>query len=249
MKELSERFLLPLGIDVATLMAIHTLYMDNPILTGVLAAIFLLALLFRFSRFKLVLAAFATLFGSSGEILCAAPGIELWVYKNPSYWNIPSWLPMIWPILMMTFVEMATYIHDCLVRRVQREVSGLLVRLAMTLVLVYAMYTFIHIQWVIASVFLVFLILMLVFARGPYNIVLFWMGAFGGSLGEYLCIRSGVWFYTRPFFADFGVPLSLPLAWGLSANIILMLTRASLGRRRGQVPGSRAADQLTGGCP
>lgn len=242
MKDFTSRLVLPLGIDVATLVAICTLYSINIILTVVIGIIFLFTLLFRFSRYKLILVAFATLFGTGGEMLCCAPGIELWIYKNPSFWGIPSWLPMIWPILMMTFTEMAAYMHELFSATVTEEGYRLILKLAMALVLVYSVYTFFRIQWFIATVFFIFLVLMIIFAHKPFHIVLFWMAALGGSLGEYICIQNEVWYYTRPFFSEIGIPLSLPLAWGLSANIIFILSRACLGQHHDPAPGYEAAN-------
>lgn len=237
MKDFALRFLLPLGIDAATLAAICMLYMDNLTLTVLIAIIFSFTLLFRFSYYKLTLAFLATLFGTVGEVLCCFPGIELWIYENPSFYSIPSWLPMIWPILMMTFAEMASYINEFFTTRVKKELYSFVLNLAATILLVYAVYTFLHIQWVIATVFFLFLVFIFVFAKAPYNIVLFGVGAFGGFLGEYICLQSGVWHYTRPFYSEIGVPLSLPLAWGLSLNIIFILTRLCLGQSRDQLSG------------
>jgi hypothetical protein len=103
MSAIAERVLLPLGIDGVLLVAICMFYLNTPLLTGLIAVLFCFTLLFRFSRSMRRLAALATLFGASGELLCTAPGINLWVYENPSFWNIPAWLPLIWPILLITF--------------------------------------------------------------------------------------------------------------------------------------------------
>jgi hypothetical protein len=237
MRTIAERVLLPLGIDGALLVAICMFYANAPLLTGLVAALFCFTLLFRFSQSKVRLAALATLFGAGGELLCTAPGINLWVYEHPSFWNIPAWLPLIWPILLITFTDMATFVHQQLAVRVRERTYWFIVRLSQAVAAAYALYTFARIQWVIASVFLVFFVLLFLYARQPDRIVLFWVAAVGGSVGEYLCIRSGVWHYTRPFFAEFGVPLSLPLAWGLSANIILLLARMSLQRSCAHKPG------------
>ena len=237
MRAIAERVLLPLGIDGVLLVAICMFYSNTPLLTGLTGALFCFTLLFRFSRSVLRLAAFATLFGAGGELLCTAPGINLWVYENPSFWNIPAWLPLIWPILLITFTDLATFVHQQIAIHLRGRVYWSIVRLSQALAVVYALYTLVRIQWVIASVFLVFFVLLFLYARQPDSIVLFWVAAVGGSMGEYICIQSGVWHYTRPFFAEFGVPLSLPLAWGLSANIILLLTRTSLRRSRERKPG------------
>ena len=136
MRAIVERVLLPLGIDGFLLVAICTFSMNTPLLTGLVAALFCFTLLFRFSRSVLRLAALATLFGTSGELLCTAPGINLWVYENPSFWNIPAWLPLIWPILLITFTDLATFVHQQLLIHVRERVYWLIVRLTQAVAVV-----------------------------------------------------------------------------------------------------------------
>ena len=178
MSAIAERVLLPLGIDGVLLVAICMFYLNTPLLTGLIAALFCFTLLFRFSRFMLRLAALATLFGASGELLCTAPGINLWVYENPSFWNIPAWLPLIWPILLITFTDLATFVQQIAIH-LRGRVYWLIVRLTQALAVVYFLYTLVRIQWVIASVFLVFFVLLFLYARQPDSIVLFWVAAVG----------------------------------------------------------------------
>jgi len=44
--------------------------------------------------------------------------------------------------------------------------------------------------------------------------------AFLGTPSEMLCVKFGVWQYHYPYFSTIGMPISLPMAWGLSAVII-----------------------------
>lgn len=223
-----HRLLLPLGIDLAALAAICLFYENNTLLAAILGALLAVALAHRFSRFKLILAAWAGFFGTLGEIVCCAPAVRLWIYENPTFLGLPGWLPLVWPILLLTFTEMADCLDAVAEQRFGESARTLLTHAALALIVMYAGVAFFLIHKVIAGVFLIFLILMLLFSRSLHGMLLFWVAAFGGSLGEYICIQNGVWTYTRPFFTAFGIPLSLPLAWGLSANIIFMLTRSCL---------------------
>lgn len=231
MTDTVHRLLIPLSIDLAALVAICTLYENNALLAVIMGALLILALAHRFSRFKLILAAWAGFFGTLGEIVCCTPAVRLWIYKNPTFLGLPGWLPMVWPILMLTFTEMADYLHDVAEHRFTPKTRTALTYAAIGLMVSYAGFAFFHIHKVIAGVFLIFLILMLMVSRDLKRMLLFWVAALGGSVGEYICIQNGVWIYTRPFFRAFGIPLSLPLAWGLSANIIVMLTRRCLPAR------------------
>ena len=50
--------------------------------------------------------------------------------------------------------------------------------------------------------------------------MLFCVAALLGLLGEASAIAAGVWTYTIPFFTRWGIPISMPLAWGLSAVML-----------------------------
>lgn len=220
--------LLPLSIDLAALSAICALFENNALLSVIMGALLIVALVHRFSRFKLILVAWAGLFGTMEEIICCTPAVRLWIYKNPTFLGLPGWLPMVWPILLLTFREMADYLNHVAEHHFRKRTRTALTYVAIGLLVSYSGVAFFHIHKVIAGVFLIFLILMLIVSRDLKSLLLFWVAALGGSLGEYICIQNGVWVYTRPFFTAFGIPLSLPLAWGLSANIIFTLTRRCL---------------------
>lgn len=50
------------------------------------------------------------------------------------------------------------------------------------------------------------------------DIYFFFVGALAGSFGEIICVNFNVWKYTNPTF--FGVPIWLPLAWGLASVVV-----------------------------
>ena len=65
-----------------------------------------------------------------------------------------------------------------------------------------------------------------IFSRKPINVWLFVAVAAGGFFGEFVCVQHDVWYYTHPAIKSIGMPLSLPIAWGVSANIVWLLARA-----------------------
>jgi len=79
----------------------------------------------------------------------------------------------------------------------------------------------------VSIIMFVFLALALVFAHRPFHALLFVMAALIGFSGEFLCVRWGVWHYTRPVLASLGMPVSLPLAWGLSALLVWLAALAT----------------------
>ena len=51
-----------------------------------------------------------------------------------------------------------------------------------------------------------------------YDIYFLLSGALIGTVGEIICIYFGVWKYANPTFL--GIPIWLPLAWGLTTILI-----------------------------
>ena len=222
MKDFTFYFLQPLAVNVFLLIFICASYNNNFILTMIVVSFFLFALLTHYSRYRLILAIVSIVFGTIGEIVCCAKAVELWRYKNPTIWGIPIWLPMVWPVIMMTSTDMADYLHGVVEDKLGKKYLMPIRNIMVFLILIYSFYTFFRIQIVIASVLLCFLLLMLLFARKPFNLILFCVASLGSTIGEYVCLKHHVWYYTRPFFSHTGIPLSLPLAWGLSSAIITL---------------------------
>jgi|GEM_PF-4946825 len=87
------------------------------------------------------------------------------------------------------------------------------------LIVVYYLAAVSFIMRTIAVVYTAFMIPAVIFWHGRRHILVFFVGAALGTLGEYICIKLGFWHYHYPFFRSLGVPVSLPLAWGLSSVI------------------------------
>jgi len=71
---------------------------------------------------------------------------------------------------------------------------------------------------------LLFVLLMLYWVVGirfwhkRHDVYFYITGAIIGSIGEIVCIHFGVWIYVNPTL--FGIPIWLPLAWGLFTMLI-----------------------------
>ncbi len=188
------------------------------------------------SRRKLFL--LAAVFGTIGEAICVygswwtPDGRGLWIYLFPSPFGLalklPIWLPLVWGNLFVLFADLAKFIS---VR------NGLPVRWpeavrypVVLIIMVYAGLLFrtidVRILWVFTPFFAAFLL----YWNAPADLAVFIVAALLGSFGELWAMRSGLWIYTKPLFRNEfllalgipGVPVSLPMAWGLSA---VFLTR------------------------
>ncbi|MCD4716078.1 MAG: hypothetical protein K8R45_04970 [Desulfobacterales bacterium] len=87
-------------------------------------------------------------------------------------------------------------------------------------ILLYSAVTVSLIKRSIALTYTIFLIPAVIFWRGDRDVIIFIVGGILGTFGELICMKLGFWHYHYPLFKSIGLPLSLPLAWGLSSVII-----------------------------
>ena len=164
----------------------------------------------------------AALLGTPAEIICVKSGV--WTYYAPGLlFGIPVWIPLVWASLFCLFRRMSMTLHTIiwmiwtssrmLVRKIFFVVlGGMIASYYVTVVL--------SIRPSIAIVYSIFMVLAVIFWHGERDILIFIIGAVLGTLGEYICMKLGFWRYHYPFFRSIGLPISLPLAWGLSAVIV-----------------------------
>ncbi|RLC00093.1 MAG: hypothetical protein DRH90_19160 [Deltaproteobacteria bacterium] len=149
----------------------------------------------------------AALLGTPSEMICVKYGV--WTYHAPGLiLGVPVWIPLIWASLFclfrritLSFTAIADIIWPVTTATSRKIVFGFLIGV----ILVYYLAVFATITRSIAMV---------------YTVIIFIMGATLGTIGEAICMKVGFWHYHSPYFKAVGMPISLPMAWGLSAVII-----------------------------
>jgi len=169
--------------------------------------------------------AIAALVGAPAEILCVKSG--LWSYRAPGLvFGVPIWLPLVWAYLICLFrrISLSIYmvLHSAPSDDENAAFSGLFPFLKF-LILVYFLATVLVIDKKIAITFSLFMGVMAIFRHRRKDVLLFITGAILGTFGEFLCMQLGFWHYHKPTLKAIGLPVSLPLAWGLSSIIIVSL--------------------------
>lgn len=164
----------------------------------------------------------AALLGTPSEMVCVRTGV--WTYHAPGMiFGIPVWIPLVWASLFCLF-RRSSFTILAIVRRIwpdpQTLVRKMLFRGLGGLIVIYALITLYIIKKTISAVYSAFLVPALIFWHGEKDILLFIIGGVLGTVGEFVCMKLGFWQYHYPFLRSIGVPISLPLAWGLSAVIV-----------------------------
>jgi hypothetical protein len=164
----------------------------------------------------------AALLGTPSEIICVKYGV--WTYNAPGlFMGIPVWIPLIWASLFCLFRRIAVTLHS-LADKIwpgrkslsRKIVFGLLAGV----IIVYYIMISIAIIRSIAIVYTVIMLITVIFWHKERDILIFITGGMLGTFGEYICMQQGFWNYHFPHFISIGLPVSLPMAWGLSAIII-----------------------------
>ena len=166
--------------------------------------------------------AVAAMLGAPAEILCVSTGV--WTYNSPGLvWGIPIWIPLVWAYLLCMFRRMSITIHSFTLEvwpADRSRLRKLLFGVAGAAIILYSLTTVAMVKVPIAATYIVAMISAIIVWHGERDILIFLVGATFGTLGECICMKLGFWEYQFPLLRSIGVPLSLPLAWGLSSVII-----------------------------
>ncbi|HDO25547.1 MAG TPA: hypothetical protein ENG95_02730 [Nitrospirae bacterium] len=158
-------------------------------------------------------------------------------YINPSVIHLPGsltvntlpwWLFFAWGYIVLLFVHVA-YAIEKIMNVSFSDRFRLLQRLGTLLIWIiivtYFGFVFAALNIKLTRWFLIIIIPFVLFWRRNIDVIAFFAGALLGTFGEWVCMHSGTWVYTLPYFKKAGIPLSLPLAWGL---VTVLLRRFSL---------------------
>jgi hypothetical protein len=164
----------------------------------------------------------AALLGTPSEMICVRLGV--WTYHAPGVvLGLPIWIPLVWASLFCLFrrISITAISVTCRIWPDQKMLGRrLFFRILGGLIVIYYLVTVCTVMKTIAVVYTVFMISAVIFWHGERDILMFVVGAVLGTLGEYICMKLGFWHYHYPLFKSVGLPLSLALAWGLSAVIV-----------------------------
>ncbi len=204
------------------MIAVVVIWWRKPVwLSLLLGGGLLVQLWFWREKADVAMMAAAALLGTPSEMLCVRLGV--WTYHAPGLvFGIPVWIPLVWAFLFCLFRRISLSIHS--VRwRIWRNREMLSVKILFGIlcgvIVVYYLITVSLIMRTIAIVYTAFMIPAVIFWHGERDILIFLIGAVLGTLGEYICMKLGFWHYHYPVFRSIGLPISLPLAWGLSSVI------------------------------
>lgn len=167
---------------------------------------------------------FAGLLGPATEMVCVKLGV--WTYRGPVLmWGVPVWLPLVWAFLFSLFRRLAFILLSGLESWSSEwpRAHGVLLVFLWALITVYSIVTLLVITKSIALVYGIFFLIFLVKWRRTGDLLVFIIAGIIGTTGEYIAIRLGFWVYHFPLIKSLGLPISLPMAWGLSAVILSRL--------------------------
>jgi len=225
-------FLICIGLSVCFSVLLLWNYPDY--LTFILVSAIFIQVYYHRTMQDIVMMVSAALIGTPSEILCVKTGI--WTYYGPDLvYGIPYWIPLIWGFLFCFFRRFTLTLFTLfdMIPHVNTKTISLVFYISLRILIsTYLIYTFIHISRHIAYVYTLFFIILVLWRHSRFDVIIFLAGGFFGTLGEYLCMKQGYWIYHTPFFKSIGLPISLPIAWGLSAVLTGKIARLPFFRRK-----------------
>ena len=164
----------------------------------------------------------AALLGTPSEMVCVYKGV--WTYQAPGMvLGIPVWIPLIWASLFCLFRRIVLTLLELINHRwpdPKALARKFLFRIIETIIVVYFIWVAFSITRSIALVYAIIILIAAFFWRQERDVLIFLVGGFLGTIGEFICMQLGFWQYHYPYFKTVGLPLSLTMAWGLSAVMI-----------------------------
>jgi hypothetical protein len=203
--------------------AVVVFFWRQPILTSLLLGFGILAQLFVWrEKSQAVMMIAAALLGTPSEMVCIKYGV--WSYHAPGLiFGIPMWIPLVWAYLFGLFRCVSLHLYP-MIRVMPSGRQNFLKKVVLwglrIVILLYSAVTISLIKRVIALTYTIFLVPAVIFWHRDRDVLIFIVGGVFGTLGELICMKLGFWHYHYPLLKSIGLPLSLPLAWGLSSVII-----------------------------
>ncbi|MBF0148030.1 MAG: hypothetical protein HQL84_05255 [Magnetococcales bacterium] len=211
--------LLPASMVAGALMASVLLTWNHPIVTTLLLALLLvIQATYHPSPGDRAAMLAAALLGTPAEIVEVHLGE--WTYHAPDLiLGVPMWISLIWANLFALFRRLTRSWSAILEMTPRRPLIGH--TLAIPIIGLWGAALFLMEKPPLVRGLYAFMILItLLFWHTQTDRLIFLTGAILGAFGEFVAVQLGYWSYYNPLFKEYGVDITLPLDWGLSAVII-----------------------------
>ncbi len=159
-----------------------------------------------------------------------AVGKNYYAYAKSGSSGLPIYLPAVWGFLLVLFNRFGRTLHSLSETRPWSRYlrKGVLLGTQFLIVGYFAVMAVLIDRYVVA-VCSIFLLLAARLWHEQEDIMMFLVSALGGVTGEAISVQCGIWEYANPYFSSIGIPLSLPILWGLaglvSRRLALLVTR------------------------
>lgn len=165
----------------------------------------------------------AAILGTPAEI--AEVSLGEWTYHAPDLiFGVPMWISLVWANLFCLFrrlVRSWTILLNLLMPAENPTRRSIRPLLAIPIISLWiAALTLMDKPALVRGLYALMILIMAFFWRTETDLLTFLTGAIIGTFGEFVSVQLGYWSYYNPLFTKFGVDITLPLDWGLSAVII-----------------------------
>ena len=226
----NNALIFPVCVIAAIPLLVCNLYLNNELLLVCSIILLVTLLISKITLFRLVFIG-VSLIAVMIYYFFGLFFMKLWKYANPTPGlGFPNWEPLVWAIGYIACADLAHGLYYESKNRLNRKISLAIDQILLIIILIYTALTLMLIDGYFTKRFLLILPVIFLLKRRPYNIFYFGVIAVLGPLVDFIHIQKGVYFFFTPYFHSTRIPLSLSLAYGLTANIIwfvaMLLTNA-----------------------
>jgi len=104
-KKLEKEFFYEMMLFIVTVAVVAHFYRNNFLLTILLILLWGISIIWWHTKRDAKLFITGAIFGTAIEIICTHFGV--WQYGNPTFLNVPVWLPMAWGVFIVMIVRAA----------------------------------------------------------------------------------------------------------------------------------------------
>lgn len=227
----------------AFLFMVMVLWGKNNILTGIALSAGVIAFFAEERRpVTIVVCLLAGFTGIVMEYWCTAV-LRSWAYVYPStivlpfhsvVTTLPGWLFLFWGYFTVIIMNLAAGAEKWLYSSVFWRTRALKRSIAILAWVIIIELIFLNNAVAGQGRYAHYIVLcaaMIIFWHTPGDLIIFYSAAVCATIGEWMCVQRGLFTYNSLYIPEFGVPATLPLAWGFSVLLITRLGSYLIGEK------------------
>lgn len=209
-------------IYVSNILLMYYLWQNNIALTVIFIVISAFVLLKWADKEEKIVYFASFVLGPILDLILIPRGV--WAWGNPSLFGIPLWLPLFYGILTVTAIKIGKSAAK-LLKNIQRSMYNpkkeMFIGFLVFVIDILFFYFFWESNIVLTALLLTMSAVVLIWLSSKEEKILYFICFVLAPVFDLILVPGGAWTYGNPFI--FGIPLWLPVGYGLSTVMIVKI--------------------------